>query len=156
MNKNGTLYKALNMFWIILVIIPFLNGLGFIYAGWRVKETKWVDEGILYMVPFILLSFTIYNDLVVYAAIILWFVGIIRAVLISKTFLNKLNSSFQNNQQDSSNQFINKDSNCMNIQTDDDSNNLESFTSNSDAADQTGLNNYEKEHDEKVGRKLDL
>ncbi|HIH34954.1 MAG TPA: hypothetical protein HA255_00740 [Methanosphaera sp.] len=90
MNQNDTVWKILNLFWIPITFIPFFNGLGFIYAGWRVNETKWIDEGIIYMIPFIFLSFTIFNDIVLYMAILSLIVGIIRAYMIVKPFLEKL------------------------------------------------------------------
>lgn len=90
MNQNDTVWKILNLFWIPITFIPFFNGLGFIYAGWRVNETKWIDEGIIYMIPFIFLSFTIFNDIVLYMAILSLIVGIIRAYMIVKPFLKKL------------------------------------------------------------------
>lgn len=90
MNQNDTVWKILNLFWIPITFIPFFNGLGFIYAGWRVNETKWIDEGIIYMIPFIFLSFTIFNDIVLYMAILSLIVGIISAYMIVKPFLEKL------------------------------------------------------------------
>ena len=90
MNQNDNLYKILNLFWIAITFIPFFNGLGFIYAGWRVNETKWIDEGIIYMIPFICLSFTIFNETIVYLAILLLIIGVIRAFMIAKPFLKKL------------------------------------------------------------------
>lgn len=90
MNQNDNLYKILNLFWIAITFIPFFNGLGFIYAGWRVNETKWIDEGIIYMIPFIFLSFAIFNETIVYLAILLLIIGVIRAFMIAKPFLNKL------------------------------------------------------------------
>lgn len=93
MNKNDTLWKILNLFWIPITFIPFFNGLGFIYAGWRVKQTRWIDEGIIYMIPFILLSFTIFDEIIVYIGIILLLIGIIRALMIAKPFLEKLEES---------------------------------------------------------------
>ncbi len=96
MNHNSNLWKILNLFWIILVFVPFFNGLGFIYAGWRVNETKWIDEGIIYMIPFIILSFTIFNYYVVYLTLIFLLIGIIRALMIIKPFLIKLEEKEDN------------------------------------------------------------
>lgn len=90
MNQNDTLWKILNLFWIPITFIPFFNGLGFIYAGWRANKTKWIDEGIIYMIPFIFLSFTIFNDIVLYMTILSLIIGIIRAFMIAKPFLAKL------------------------------------------------------------------
>lgn len=99
MNQNDTVWKILNLFWIPITFIPFFNGLGFIYAGWRVNETKWIDEGIIYMIPFIFLSFTIFNDIVLYMAILSLIVGIIRAYMIVKPFLEKLKEKNNKNTQ---------------------------------------------------------
>lgn len=90
MDRNDKAWKILNLFWIPVTFVPFFNGLGFIYVGWRVNETKWIDEGIIYMIPFIFLSFTIFNDVILYAALLSLIVGIIRAFMISKPFLEKL------------------------------------------------------------------
>ena len=90
MNQNYTFWKIINLFWILLTLIPFFNGLGFIYAGWRVNETKWIDEGIIYMIPFIFLSFTIMNDPIIYLELLLFIICIIRALMIIKPFLIKL------------------------------------------------------------------
>lgn len=90
MNQNDNLFKILNLFWIAITFIPFFNGLGFIYAGWRVNETKWIDEGIIYMIPFIFLTFAILNETIIYLAILLLIIGVIRAFMIAKPFLKKL------------------------------------------------------------------
>lgn len=97
MNQNDNFLKIINLFWIIITFIPFFNGLGFIYAGWRVNETKWIDEGIIYMIPFIFLSFTILNETIVYLAFLLLIIGIIRAFMIVKPFLKKLEEKDHNN-----------------------------------------------------------
>lgn len=96
MNQNFSFWKIINLFWILLTFIPFFNGLGFIYAGWRVNETKWIDEGIFYMIPFIFLSFTIINNIIIYSALLLLIIGIIRAFMIVKPFLKKLEEKNSN------------------------------------------------------------
>jgi len=96
MKQNFSFWKIINLFWILLIFIPFFNGLGFIYAGWRVNETKWIDEGIFYMIPFIFLSFTIINNIIIYSALLLLIIGIIRAFMIVQPFLKKLEEKNSN------------------------------------------------------------
>ncbi|MBE6486087.1 MAG: helix-hairpin-helix domain-containing protein [Methanosphaera stadtmanae] len=96
MKQNFSFWKIINLFWILLIFIPFFNGLGFIYAGWRVNETKWIDEGIFYMIPFIFLSFTVINNIIIYSALLLLIIGIIRAFMIVQPFLKKLEEKNSN------------------------------------------------------------
>lgn len=96
MKQNFSFWKIINLFWILLIFIPFFNGLGFIYAGWRVNETKWIDEGIFYMIPFIFLSFTIINNIIIYSALLLLIIGIIRAFMIVQPFLKKIEEKNSN------------------------------------------------------------
>ena len=83
--------------WILVVFIPFFNGLGFIIAGYTVNHKRWVDEGIIYMIPFIFMSFGILNDYIIYLFFILWVVEIIRMIMILKTYRDKLNTILDNN-----------------------------------------------------------
>ena len=96
MKQNFSFWKIINLFWILLIFIPFFNGLGFIYAGWRVNETKWIDEGIFYMIPFIFLSFTVINNIIIYSALLLLIIGIIRAFMIVQPFLKKIEEKNSN------------------------------------------------------------
>lgn len=97
MDKNGKLYKIINLLWILVAFTPFFGGLGIIYAGWRVKKTRWIDEGIIYMIPFILLTLAIFNDTVVYLVIIVWILTIIRSLMIAKTFLKEIEEKDKDN-----------------------------------------------------------
>lgn len=91
MEKNSTLYKIINLFWVPIAWIPFFGGMGIIYAGIRVKHTRWIDEGILYMIPFIMLTFVVFGSTIpTYLGIFVCLITIIRSVMMIKPFLNKL------------------------------------------------------------------
>ena len=90
MDDNNLIMKCFNYIWIIIVLIPFFNGIGFIFAGWRINETKLMDEGIIYMIPFILISLSYLDMNLIYLEIILWIIGIVRAALLLKTYTKKL------------------------------------------------------------------
>ncbi|RAP51272.1 MAG: hypothetical protein BZ138_05555 [Methanosphaera sp. rholeuAM270] len=149
MKKSGVFYKVLNMFWIILVFIPLFNGLGFIYAGYRVKETRWVDEGIVYMIPFILISFTIYNYIVLYMIFLSWFVGIIRSFMIVEAFNEKLEDLNNVNLHNNGNLKIPIRENNENLEL-----NNTTQDDNMDNKDFKDIINAEDKKD--IGRRLDL
>lgn len=90
MIKEDKLYKIINLSWIIIAFIPIFGGLGLIYAGYRVHENRWIDEGIIYLIPFILLSLTIFNDIVAILILISWIITVVRALMIARPFLSKL------------------------------------------------------------------
>ncbi len=45
--------KIKNSWWVILSFIFFLNGLGFLYIGFKHNNRNWILEGITYEVPWI-------------------------------------------------------------------------------------------------------
>lgn len=91
MDKNSTIYKIINLFWVPIAWLPFFGGMGIIYAGCRVKNTRWIDEGILYMIPFIMLTLVVFGITIPsYLGVIVCFVTIMRSVMLIKPFLNKL------------------------------------------------------------------
>lgn len=106
MDDNSIFMKIFNYSWLIIVLIPFFNGIGFIFAGWRVDETKWMDEGIFYMIPFILFSIAVYNTYIVYFGIILWIIAIIRAALIIRPYTEKLNKKQEMQQHTDNNEIF--------------------------------------------------
>lgn len=104
MDDNSIIMKIFNYSWFAIALMPMFGGLGFIFAGWRVNYTRWMDEGIIYMIPFILISIAVLNTYVVYLAIILWFVGIIRAIMILRPYKEKLTQKQINKEYEWNNQ----------------------------------------------------
>ena len=97
MDKNDKFYKLINLLLILVAFTPLFGGLGIIYAGWHMKKTRWIDEGIIYMIPFILLTLAIFNDTVLYLIIIAWILTSIRSLMIAKTFLKELEEKDKDN-----------------------------------------------------------
>lgn len=93
---NKKFIRILAYLWILVVFIPFFNGLGFIIAGYTVNHKRWVDEGIIYMIPFIFMSFGILNDYIIYLFFILWVVEIIRMIMILNPYRDRLNVLLDN------------------------------------------------------------
>lgn len=106
MDDNSIFMSIVNYIWLVIVVIPFFGGLGFIYAGWRVDEPRWMDEGIIYMIPFILLSFTIFDMIIVYLGIILWILCMLRAAIIFKRYREKLSDKMRVRQQESDDNIV--------------------------------------------------
>ncbi len=99
MDKNTSIYKIINLFWVPIAWTPFFGGMAIIYAGYRVKQTKWIDEGIIYMIPFMMLTFIVFGITIpAYLGVIVCFVTIIRSIMLIKPFLKKLEE--MNNQTD--------------------------------------------------------
>ena len=82
--------KIKNSWWVILSFIIFLNGLGFIYIGFKHNNRNWILEGITYEFPwfFYFIVFAAYgistpSTLIVTFAVILMLIGIIRSVWVA-------------------------------------------------------------------------
>ncbi|MDO5825374.1 MAG: hypothetical protein Q4Q22_03255 [Methanosphaera sp.] len=45
----------INSLWVLLSLINFINGAGFIYMGFKTKNNMWLLEGIVYEMPWILI-----------------------------------------------------------------------------------------------------
>lgn len=93
--------KIKNSWWVILSFIPFINGLGFLYIGFRHDNKNWVIEGITYEFPwffyFIVFAFygrSIPSTLIVTFAVILMLVCLIRSVWVAV----KLSDVYENNE----------------------------------------------------------
>lgn len=102
MNNESVIWKIFHSLWALIAIIPFFGGFAFIYIGFRANERKWIWEGIIYLVPFTL-ALLVGNDAAienigVYLAIILWFVAIIRTVMLIKPYLERISSKQQEKQ----------------------------------------------------------
>ncbi|MBE6498927.1 MAG: hypothetical protein E7Z80_00050 [Methanobrevibacter thaueri] len=82
--------KIKNSWWIILSLIPFINGLGFVYIGFKHNNTNWVVEGITYETPWffyiiynIIYHFSIPTISILVFAILLMLVSIIRSIWVA-------------------------------------------------------------------------
>ncbi len=49
----NTIDKILKSWWVILSAVMFLNGLGFIYIGFKNNNKSWIIEGIIYEIPWV-------------------------------------------------------------------------------------------------------
>lgn len=79
--------KIKRSWWVILSFIMFINGLGFIYLGFKNNNKYWVLEGVMYEIPW-LFTFIFVNDLLVfsflvYFALILMLVSIVRSIWVA-------------------------------------------------------------------------
>lgn len=93
--------KIKNSWWVILSFIPFLNGSGFIYIGFKHNNRNWILEGITYEFPwfFYFIIFAIYgisipSTLIITFAVILMLISIIRSVWVAV----KLADVYDNNE----------------------------------------------------------
>ena len=87
--------KIKKSWWVILSIIMFLNGFGFIYIGVKYNNRNWILEGIMYELPWFLyfLFFSIFGNpmdtplnpsyLIVAFAFIMLFVSVIRSIWVA-------------------------------------------------------------------------
>lgn len=86
----GFFNKLLKSWWIILSFIPFLNGLGFMYLGFRTSNKIWVLEGIIYEIPWIFSFISVYNQSLTYnivlVGVVLMIMSIIRSFWVGALF----------------------------------------------------------------------
>lgn len=82
--------KIKKIWWVIISFIPFLNGLGFVYIGFKHSNRNWVIEGITYEFPwfFYFIMFAIYPNspqatAMVGISISLMLVSIIRSIWVA-------------------------------------------------------------------------
>ena len=83
--------KRIKSWWVILSIIPVINGFGIIHIGLKHNNPNWVLEGITYEVPwfFCILILAIYGSfsiqfiLMLSITLIILLVGIIRSIWIA-------------------------------------------------------------------------
>lgn len=93
--------KIKNSWWVLLSFIPFINGLGFIYIGFKHNNRNWIVEGVTYEFPwfFYFIVYAAYgpslpSTLIITFAVILMLIGVIRSVWIAF----KLVDVYENNE----------------------------------------------------------
>ena len=93
--------KIKTSWWVILSVIPFLNGLGFIYIGFRHNNRNWILEGISYEFPwfFYFIIFANYGQglasgAIIAIALLLMLISIIRSIWVAI----KLVDVYENNE----------------------------------------------------------
>lgn len=97
-----TIEKIKKSWWVILSFIFFLNGLGFLYIGFKHNNKNWVLEGITYEVPwfFYFLLYAMYGlpssptELMISFCLILMLISIIRSAWVAV----KLADVYDNNE----------------------------------------------------------
>jgi len=76
--------KIKKSWWVIISIIPFLNGFGFVYIGLKNNNRYWVLEGVMYEVPWLFSIILAGNgailDVMTGIASIVMLVSIIRSI----------------------------------------------------------------------------
>ena len=82
--------KIKNSWWVILSFIIFLNGLGFLYIGFKHNNKNWILEGITYEFPwffyiilYIVYGLSIPTSIIIAFAVILMLIGVIRSVWVA-------------------------------------------------------------------------
>lgn len=102
----NTIDKIKNSWWVILSLIMFLNGFGFVYIGLKHSNRNWLFEGVMYEIPwfFYFVYYAIYGlpnngginatNLIIIFALVLMFVSIIRSIWVAI----KLNDVYANNE----------------------------------------------------------
>ncbi len=101
MDNNDIVWNIFHSLWILISFFLFFNGIGFILIGLRVNEKKWIYEGILYEVPFIVGLLVTSNEtlltIITYILLITWLISIIRSFMLRKEYLNRLRQKSFNN-----------------------------------------------------------
>ncbi|WP_458406198.1 hypothetical protein [Methanobrevibacter sp.] len=75
--------KIKRSWWILLSFIFMLNGFGFVYAGFKNNNWKWVIEGVIYEIPWLFSFFYANTDLLniyIRFALVLMLISIIRSI----------------------------------------------------------------------------
>ena len=95
MEKNGNIFNSL---WIIASFIIFFNGLGFVYIGSKTINEKWIMEGCIYEIPWLLLIIEtglLNSSIETYIAglgLLLVIVSIIRSIMVNPEYQKALNN----------------------------------------------------------------
>lgn len=53
----NTIEKIIKSWWVLLSVIPFINGFGILHIGFKHNNTNWILEGITYEIPWIAFLF---------------------------------------------------------------------------------------------------
>ena len=85
--------KIVRSWWVIISLISFLNGFGFVYIGFRTKNLNWVLEGLIYEIPWIFM--TAYVDTKIFGAyvavaILLQLISFVRSIWVDMKYLDML------------------------------------------------------------------
>ena len=76
--------KIKKSWWVILSVIPYLNGFGFVYIGFRNNNKHWVLEGIMYEIPWLFTVILVDNDamfnVIMGIAMVVMLVSIVRSI----------------------------------------------------------------------------
>ena len=95
MERNGNIFNSL---WIIASFIIFFNGLGFVYIGSKTRNEKWIMEGCIYEIPWLLLIIEtglLNSSIGTYIAglgLLLLLVSIIRSIMVNPKYQEALNN----------------------------------------------------------------
>ena len=95
MERNGNIFNSL---WIIASFIIFFNGLGFVYIGSKTRNEKWIMEGCIYEIPWLLLIIEtglLNSSLGTYITglgLLLLLVSIIRSIMVNPKYREALNN----------------------------------------------------------------
>ena len=76
--------KIKRSWWVIISVIPFLNGFGFVYIGLKNNNKHWVMEGVMYEIPWLFSIILADNgpvlDVMTSIASVVMLVSIIRSI----------------------------------------------------------------------------
>lgn len=96
----NTIDKIKESWWVILSFILFLNGVGFIYLGFKRNNRNWVLEGIMYEIPWFVyfIYFSVYGapkgfvsnptSAIMLFALLLMLVSIVRSIWVAVKLLD--------------------------------------------------------------------
>lgn len=57
--KESTFKRIINNLWILVAFIPLVNGMGIVYVGAKTSNRQWIEEGLIYEIPGILMFLTL-------------------------------------------------------------------------------------------------
>lgn len=98
-----SLNKPLSIASSVCSVLPYLNGLSFIYLGSRISDKRLMIEGIIYEIPWFLLILSMGNSIIATIAIVLTFASQMRFMMVNFTD-EKLSYTENTNAQINSNQ----------------------------------------------------
>ena len=79
--------KLKRSWWVILSFLGYINGLGFLYIGFKNNNRDWVLEGIIYEIPWLFSLIFFKNEAIsqtfVVISIIVLFISIIRSIWVA-------------------------------------------------------------------------
>ena len=97
--KRSLFDKIKTSLWMLLSFVPLINGSGFIYIGHKMSKTRWILEGVVYELPWIvgILNFFNYPMAIVSFAfgVFMILLSIVRSVMVNYQYQELLDEAYE-------------------------------------------------------------